>query len=564
MNIKYLRAYLMVCSLVVIMQPLHGLAQNSSASKTSVHQTTAERDGQRDFDPLIGSWKVHWKRRLHPLTGSTTWVEFDGVDVYRKIWDGRANFDEIEIDSSSGHIEGSTLRLYNPQTHQWSIYWANSKNGKVTPPNVGEFKDGQGEFYTQDTLDGRLRYNRYIWSKLTTNSPHFEESWSDDGGKTWEVDGIADMTRVSHESVKAYVPAVTPTESGGAKATAAERDGQHDFDFEVGRWNIHLKRLQDRLAGSTTWIEFDGTSATRKVWDGRADLEEFETDSSAGGRIEGLTLRLYNPQTHQWSLYWANSKNGIIDPPQIGQFKNGRGEFYGQDTWNGKPVIVRFVWTNTTTNTPHFEQSYSDDGGKTWEVNWITDQTRVSDEAGKAPAQQNSEAVETGSQQAVRDGQHDFDFYFGNWKSHLSRRLHPLTGSTNWVEFDGTIATRKVWDGRANLNEFEAEGPTGHIEGLTLRLYDPQTHQWRLYWANSKEGTLGGPPMVGEFKNGRGEFYAQDTLGDRVILVRYVWSDITPNSAHFEQSYSGDGGKTWEANWISTMTKTQNESDNKH
>jgi hypothetical protein len=168
-----------------------------------------------------------------------------------------------------------------------------------------------------------------------------------------------------------------------AQPVPAERDGQHDFDFEVGRWNIHLKRLKDRLAGSTTWVEFDGTSVTRKVWDGKADLEEFETDSPAGGHIEGLTLRLYNPQSHQWSLYWSNSKNGTMDPPQIGQFKNGCGEFYAQDTWKGKTVLVRFVWTNTTTNSPHFEQSYSDDGGKTWEVNWITDQTRVNDEPDK-------------------------------------------------------------------------------------------------------------------------------------------------------------------------------------
>ena len=169
-----------------------------------------------------------------------------------------------------------------------------------------------------------------------------------------------------------------------AKQTPTERDGQHDFDFEVGSWKIHLKRLLHPLTGSTTWVEFDGTSITRKVWDGRADLEEFETDSPAGGHIEGLTLRLYNPQSHQWSLYWANSKNGTIDPPQIGQFKNGRGEFFGQDTLNGKAILVRFIWSDTTTNSPHFEQSFSDDGGKTWEVNWITDQTRVNDESDKA------------------------------------------------------------------------------------------------------------------------------------------------------------------------------------
>ena len=96
------------------------------------------------------------------------------------------------------------------------------------------------------------------------------------------------------------------------------------------------------LTGSTTWVEFDGTSVTRKVWDGRAQLEEFETDSPAGGHIEGLTLRLYNPQSHQWRLYWANSKTGIMDPPQIGEFKNGRGEFFAQDTLNGRAILIRF------------------------------------------------------------------------------------------------------------------------------------------------------------------------------------------------------------------------------
>ena len=167
-------------------------------------------------------------------------------------------------------------------------------------------------------------------------------------------------------------------------ASQSERDGQHDFDFEVGSWKIHLKKLMHPLTGSTTWVEFDGTSVTRKVWDGRSQLEQFETDSAAAGHIEGLTLRTYNPQSHQWRLYWANSKTGIMDPPQIGKFQNGRGEFYAQDTINGKTVFIRFIWSDTTTNTPHFEQSFSEDGGKTWEVNWITDQTRVSEDPDKA------------------------------------------------------------------------------------------------------------------------------------------------------------------------------------
>ena len=102
------------------------------------------------------------------------------------------------------------------------------------------------------------------------------------------------------------------------------------------------------------------------------------------------------------------------------------------------------------------------------------------------------------------------------------------------------------------------DGPTGHIQGLTLRLYNPQSHQWSLNWANQKDGTLG-VPTIGSFdaKNGRGEFFDQETLNGRVILVRYVWSGITPTSAHFEQSFSDDGGKTWEVNWITDQVRVE-------
>ncbi len=177
-----------------------------------------------------------------------------------------------------------------------------------------------------------------------------------------------------------------PPAASTGQQTATAHDGQHDFDFEIGSWKIHLKRLDKRLVGSTTWVEFDGTSVTRKVWDGRANLEEFETDSPGGGHIEGLTLRLYDPQTHQWSLYWATSKSGAMGPPTIGEFRNGRGEFYDTEPSgpNGRSILVRFVWSDVTPNSAHFEQSFSDDGGKTWEVNWITDQTRVKDESDRA------------------------------------------------------------------------------------------------------------------------------------------------------------------------------------
>ena len=159
-----------------------------------------------------------------------------------------------------------------------------------------------------------------------------------------------------------------------------------------------------------------------------------------------------------------------------------------------------------------------------------------------------------------RDGQHDFDFEIGTWKTYLKRLAHPLTGSNQWIDCNGVSVVRKVWDGRANLLELEADCPSGHLQALSLRLYNPQSRQWTLNFSNSSGGTLS-QPTIGEFKNGRGEFYDQETFRDRAILVRFVISDITPNLCRFEQSFSDDGGKTWELNWIAVDTRIRSESE---
>jgi hypothetical protein len=160
----------------------------------------------------------------------------------------------------------------------------------------------------------------------------------------------------------------------------------------------------------------------------------------------------------------------------------------------------------------------------------------------------------------VRDGGHDFDFNIGTWKTHVSRLLHPLTGSNTWVEYDGISVVRKVWNARATLFELEVDGPAGHIEGVGLRLYNAQSDQWSLNWANSHDGNMN-PPMIGEFKNGRGEFFDQETFNGKAIYARNSFSDITPDSSRFEQAFSDDGGKTWETNWIMTFTRINDGSD---
>jgi hypothetical protein len=173
-------------------------------------------------------------------------------------------------------------------------------------------------------------------------------------------------------------------------------------------------------------------------------------------------------------------------------------------------------------------------------------------------AQQDS-AVATAAHGTVHDGQHDFDFEIGTWKTHLKRLDHPLTGSTTWVECDGTTVVSKVWGGKANLVELEVDCPRGHFEGMNLRLYDPQSHQWSLNFSNVSDGTLS-QPTIGEFKNGRGEFYDQEPLNGRAILVRFVILETNPNTCRFEQSFSDDGGKTWELNWVATDIRVADQS----
>jgi hypothetical protein len=199
--LKYIGTFLMIVSLAVVLQPGPGLArQNSDQAKASVQQSPAERDGQHDFDFEIGTWKTRLSRRLHPLTGSTTWVEYEGTTFVRKIWNGRANLVELEVDGPTGHIEALSLRLYNPQSHQWSLNFSNSNGGTLSTPTVGNFKNGRGEFFDQETLNGRAIYVRFVISRITPDSCRFEQAFSDDGGKTWEVNWIATDIRVKDES----------------------------------------------------------------------------------------------------------------------------------------------------------------------------------------------------------------------------------------------------------------------------------------------------------------------------------------------------------------------------
>jgi hypothetical protein len=173
--------------------------------------------------------------------------------------------------------------------------------------------------------------------------------------------------------------------------------------------------------------------------------------------------------------------------------------------------------------------------------------------AGPAPAQ--APLPPAVAAPALHDGSHDFDWEIGRWTTVLRYRPDSLAGSDRWLDYRGTSDVRAVLGGRANLVELSVEGAAGRIEGASLRLYNPQARHWTLNFASIRNGQLTAPVHGAFDANGRGLFYGVDTLDGRAVLVRFVISDVTPNSARFEQAYSADAGATWEVNWIAVDTR---------
>ncbi|HJV61360.1 MAG TPA: DUF1579 domain-containing protein [Albitalea sp.] len=150
---------------------------------------------------------------------------------------------------------------------------------------------------------------------------------------------------------------------------------------------------------------------------------------------------------------------------------------------------------------------------------------------------------------------HDFDFEHGRWRTTLRRRLHPLSGSDVWADYAGTTVVHPLLGGRANVVELDVSGREGHIQALSLRLYDPKDQRWTLNFSNAASGTLA-VPMTGGFGGAaRGVFYSLEDFGGRRVLVRFVIESTNRDTCRFEQAFSADGGATWETNWIAVDTR---------
>ena len=157
---------------------------------------------------------------------------------------------------------------------------------------------------------------------------------------------------------------------------SGKHDGRTDFDFLIGIWNVQHRRLKERLKGCTEWEEFGGTGTVRHILGGLGNMDEFTMDRTSG-RVQAVTVRLYNPVHDEWSIYWAtDSHPGRMDVSMVGRFNGSRGEFFSQELFEGRHIFSRFIWTSNSAEACHWEQAFSDDGGKNWETNWTMTFTR--------------------------------------------------------------------------------------------------------------------------------------------------------------------------------------------
>ena len=275
------------------------------------------------------------------------------------------------------------------------------------------------------------------------------------------------------------------------QTSPAPRDGSHDFDFELGTWHTHLKRLTTPLSGSSAWVEYDGTSKVTPIWDGRANMVELDATGPAG-HIVALNLRLYSPAAHQWSLNFSSVRSGTMGTPTIGEFKNGVGEFYDTEDFNGRSVLVRFVITPISADEIKFEQSFSTDGGKTWELNWLATDTRIKSTAATTSPPNASPPPLTSSRQPLGDAW---------WTGPM------LANSAATLPHGHFLAEPYVYDVIAidahggNSNSF---GSRSYLEyGLTDRL------------------TIGAIPVFGFNEVNSGINSSHVAMGDQTVLAQF-------------------------------------------
>ncbi|MBL0744672.1 hypothetical protein [Chryseolinea lacunae] len=352
-----------------------------SPSKTS---------SQNDFDFFEGNWKLRNRRLKTRLDKCTEWFEYDGTNTDKKMLNGLGHTNNNLAVIDGKPLEGVGLTLFNPETRLWSIYWASSRNGKLDHENpvVGSFEGNIGSFYCLETMNGKPIVVMARWDKTDPNHAVWSQAFSDDNGKTWEWNSYNYGSKIiedEKEQLKKLltfdtsipIPDLHFDNAGALKIEASTNSSHDDFDGLAGKWKMYHKRLKSRLTNSNEWIDLESIDVNYGAilnGIGNTDLYKATFD---GKPFEGFTIRLFNPETKLWSLYWVASNSGVLDPPVVGSFDNDIGHFFCKDIYKGKDVIVLFRWDMRDREHPVWSQAFSPDNGKTWEWNWINVSYRI-------------------------------------------------------------------------------------------------------------------------------------------------------------------------------------------
>lgn len=359
-------------------------------------------------------------------------------------------------------------------------------------------------------------------------------------------------------------------ERGELIITPSSASSPNDFDFFVGKWSIHHKKLKSRLTKSTEWIEYEGTNEDVKMLDGIGHTNNNKAIID-GKPVEGVSLTLFDPQTRLWTIYWANSTEGELSKnPVRGSFDGNIGRFYAKDVWNGKPILVMAQWDKSNPDQAVWSQAFSDDNGKSWEWNWYVTQTRVIDEQLELRKRllsfdhsiaipdlkfgNNGELIITPS---PKSSGHDFDFLTGRWTMYHKKLNSRLSNNNEWIDLvSEDINYGTILNGLGNTDLYKAVFDGKPFEGFTLRLFSPKTRLWSLYWVASNSGVLD-PPVVGSFDGEVGHFFCKDTFKGKEIIVVFRWDKRNKEYPVWSQAFSADRGKTWEWNWINVSERVR-------
>jgi len=178
------------------------------------------------------------------------------------------------------------------------------------------------------------------------------------------------------ETVNPWIAAAHEPQTQSA-LTSQAAGTVHDFDFLLGRWTVQHRRLKGRLEHSSDWETFAGTCETRLILGGQANVDDNVLELPHGA-YRAVTMRVFDPSTKTWAIWWFDSRHAHdLDPPVVGGFRNGVGTFFADDRFKGKPIKVRFIWSDITSTKARWEQAFSEDGGATWETNWVMEFTRT-------------------------------------------------------------------------------------------------------------------------------------------------------------------------------------------